>query len=111
MKRLIALLLLLLLPVAAIAEELTPEEAYTEYVELLDLYMQAGAEEQVDIEKLIEGFESLRTYKSSVEYLMYAQVMHCLAQDDFFRAESWLSISRQPMKCPVVRNCIGNRFL
>ena len=92
MKRLIALLLLLLLPVAAFAEELTPEEAYTEYVELLDLYMQAGAEEQVYIEKLIEGFESLRTYKSSVEYLMYAQVMHCLAQDDFFRAESWLSI-------------------
>ena len=36
MKRLIALLLLLLLPVAAFAEELTPEEAYTEYVELLD---------------------------------------------------------------------------
>lgn len=92
MKRLIALLLVLLLPAVALADNLTPEEAYTEYVELLNLYMQTGAEEQVDIEKLIAGFESLRTYEFSVEYQMYARVMLCLTQEDFVQADNWLSI-------------------
>ena len=63
MKKCLALILACLMalpPVLSLAEEMTKEEAYTEYVELLDLYMLADEDSPVDIQKLIEGFEGLR---------------------------------------------------
>ena len=95
MKKCLALILACLMalpPVLSLAEEMTKEEAYTEYVELLDLYMLADEESPVDIQKLIEGFEGLRTYKYSIQFLIYARIMDFLAREDYQQAGVWLDV-------------------
>lgn len=89
---LLALMILLgAVPTSALAANMTNEEAYNEYVELLNMYMQADPEAPVDIYFLRDQFIDLGSYECSTEFWLYTEVMIALEQDDFINANSYAS--------------------
>lgn len=113
MKRILCVLLtmLLLLPAAVLAEELTPADQtasgllaqyqngeiapghlYQEAVELLELYMRADETSAPNPSILWELFDALPNYEFSMEYSLYAQIMVYLEEENYSEASSWLTV-------------------
>lgn len=78
-------------PASALAADMTNEEAYNEYVELLNMYMQADPDAPVDIYYLRDQFMNLGSYEYSTEFWLYTEVMAALEQDDYVNANSYAS--------------------
>ena len=114
MKKLLSTILVLLLamlPAAALAEELSPADQtangllaqyrageiapghlYEEAVELLELYMRAEKDSAPNPSILWELFDALPNYEFSMEYSLYAQIMVYLEEENYNEASSWLTV-------------------
>lgn len=92
-NRILSLLLCGLLALGCIpvqGEELTPRDAYWEYIELLNLYLTDKADAAVDINRLRTGFDAI-DYQHSLEFSLYAEVLAYLASGELHLAEEWVS--------------------
>ena len=72
-------------------DSMTPQQAYDEYVDLLNLYLNNDPESAVDIEKLYSAFARV-DYAYSFEFSLYTKVLYHLEQEDFTEATNWLIV-------------------
>lgn len=72
-------------------DSMTPQQAYDEYVDLLNLYLNNDPESAVDIEKLYFAFARV-DYAYSFEFSLYTKVLYHLEQEDFTEATNWLIV-------------------
>lgn len=105
LKRLVALTLSLLMllpclggaaaaeqepnPYVELLENMTIQEAYDEYVSLLNMYLNNDPETPVDIELLSQAFDRVN-WAYSFEFNLYTQVLSLLEEDNFVDAVDWL---------------------
>lgn len=68
------------------AADMTKEEAYTENLSLLDLYLQADPAAGVDINTLCSNFQGLGNYRCSMEFWLYASVLSSLEREEYNEA-------------------------